>query len=292
MGPPRTWMMNDGHDGKGERLERDEPAANDRSRAELAARHGLPDNVAVLPSADRRQRLRMLEALLFAADGPVSEGQLAVHLGEGEDVGALLEELSQSYAGRGVNLVKVADKWLFRTAGDLAHLMERRRVEQRRLSKAALETLAVIAYHQPVTRAEIEDVRGVTTSRGTLDVLMEAGWVRPRGRRRAPGKPVTYGTTEAFLVHFGLSSVTDLPGMQELKGAGLLQPNLPPDFAMPSPTDVAALMPDELPLDEDGDDDGEDELALDAEGDDGQDDAPDEGLESDGRVPGDPGSRD
>lgn len=291
MGPPRTGMMNDGHDSKDECPEREERGGQERSRAELAAaRHGLPDNVAVLPSADRRQRLRMLEALLFAADGPASEAELAVHLGEGEDVGALLEELSQSYAGRGVNLVKVADKWLFRTAGDLSHLMERRRTEQRRLSKAALETLAVIAYHQPVTRAEIEDVRGVTTSRGTLDVLMEAGWVRPRGRRRAPGKPVTYGTTEAFLVHFGLSSVTDLPGMQELKGAGLLQSNLPPDFAMPSPTDVAALMPDELPLDDDGEEDAQEELGLDAALDEGQDEVSDEGLSSDDDVTGEPGA--
>jgi segregation and condensation protein B len=222
-------------------------------------RQGLPDNVAMLPSADRRERLRILEALIFAASEPVDVRYLQRHLGADADVEALLAELSQSYAGRGVNLVKVSGKWVFRTAQDLAPVLEEQRTEQRRLSKAALETLAVIAYHQPVTRAEIEDVRGVTTSRGTLDVLMETGWVRPRGRRRAPGKPVTYGTTEQFLVHFGLDNVSDLPGLQELKGAGLLQSNLPPDFVVPSPVDVAALMPDELPLDDDAD---QEELAL------------------------------
>lgn len=286
MGPPRTGTMKDSVDGAEDRAE-DEPhnAGDERARILRAARHGLPDNVAVLPSADRRLRLRMIEALLFAADGPMAEAELALHLGEGEDVAALLEELSQSYAGRGVNLVRVAGKWVFRTASDLSYLMERKRVEQRRLSKAALETLAVIAYHQPVTRAEIEDVRGVTTSRGTLDVLMEAGWVRPRGRRRAPGKPVTYGTTDAFLAHFGLNAVTDLPGMQELKGAGLLQSNLPPDFAIPTPQDVAALMPDELPLDDDDDGDDAPELALDEAELGGQDGEcnPSDGEPGDGR---------
>jgi segregation and condensation protein B len=175
-----------------------------------------------------------------------------------DDVSALLEELKGFYASRGVNLVKVAGKWMFRTAEDLAYLLERHAVEERRLSKAALETLAIVAYHQPVTRAEIEEIRGVSVSSGTIDVLMEIGWVRPRGRRRAPGRPVTYGTTEEFLVHFGLESVKDLPGLAELKGAGLLQNNLPPDFMVPEPTDAAALMSDELPLDA-GDDgaDGE-----------------------------------
>ena len=143
----------------------------------------------------------------------------------------------------------MAGKWAFRTAEDLAYLLERHALEERRVSKAALETLAIIGYHQPVTRAEIEEIRGVTTSKGTLDVLMETGWIRPRGRRRAPGKPVTYGTTEDFLIHFGLDSIKDLPGLAELKGAGLLDSNLPPGFAVPEPTDIAALMPDELPLD-------------------------------------------
>jgi segregation and condensation protein B len=123
-----------------------------------------------------------------------------------------------------------------------------------------LETLAIIAYHQPVTRAEIEEIRGVTTSKGTIDVLLETGWIRPRGRRRAPGKPITYGTTEAFLIHFGLDSIKDLPGLAELKGAGLLDSNLPPDFKVPEPQDIAALMPDELPLDSSEDEDEQDEL--------------------------------
>jgi segregation and condensation protein B len=149
--------------------------------------------------------------------------------------------------------VRVAGKWAFRTADDLSFLLEKHAKEERKLSKAALETLAIIAYHQPVTRAEIEEIRGVQTSKGTLDVLLETGWVRPRGRRRAPGKPITYGTTETFLDHFNLDTVKDLPGLQELKGAGLLDANLPPDFKVPEPTDVAALMPDELPLEDDAD---------------------------------------
>lgn len=210
----------------------------------------LPRNVAALPFADHREKLRILEALLFAASEPLDESHLARHLAEGEDIGALIEELRAFYAGRGVNLVKVAGKWAFRTADDLAYLLERYATQEKRLSKAALETLSIVAYHQPVTRAEIEDIRGVTTSAGTLDILLETGWVRLRGRRRAPGRPVTYGTTDAFLVHFGLESIKDLPGLAELRASGLLDGNLPPDFAVPEPTDVAALMPDEVPLDE------------------------------------------
>ena len=183
--------------------------------------------------------------------------KLASHLAEGERRrGAAGGAEAASTPGRGVNLVRVAGKWAFRTAEDLAYLLERYAVEERRLSKAALETLAIIAYHQPVTRAEIEEVRGVSTSVGTLDILLETGWVRPRGRRRAPGRPVTYGTTEHFLTHFGLDSIKDLPGLAELEGSGLLDGNLPPDFTVPEPTDVAALMPDELPL-EAGDDEDE-----------------------------------
>ncbi|HXF54218.1 MAG TPA: SMC-Scp complex subunit ScpB [Hyphomicrobiaceae bacterium] len=193
----------------------------------------------------------MLEALLFAAPEPVDERTLAAQLKSVEDLTPLLEELKGFYAGRGVNLVRVAGKWSFRTAEDLAFLLERHAKEERRLSKAALETLAIVAYHQPVTRAEIEEIRGVSTSKGSLDVLMEAGWVRPRGRRRAPGRPVTYGTTEAFLSHFGLDSIKDLPGLDELKGAGLLDATLPPDFKVPEPHDAATLAADELPL-EDG----------------------------------------
>ena len=142
-------------------------------------------------------------------------------------------------------------------------LDERHAVEERKLSRAALETLAIIAYHQPVTRAEIEEIRGVSTSKGTIDVLLETGWIRPRGRRRAPGRPVTYGTTDGFLDHFGLDQIRDLPGLAELKGAGLLDGNLPPGFSVPEPTDVAALMPDELPLEAGDDGDEQSEMALD-----------------------------
>ncbi len=238
------------------------------SQPGTASPSGLPSNIATLPSADRRERLRVLEALLFAAAEPIDEARLASHLKAGEPIAALLDELKGFYASRGINLVKVAGKWAFRTAEDLAYLLERHAVEERKLSKAALETLSIIAYHQPVTRAEIEEIRGVSTSKGTIDVLLETGWIRPRGRRRAPGRPVTYGTTEAFLNHFGLDQIRDLPGLAELKGAGLLDGNLPPGFAVPEPTDVAALMPDELPLDAVEDEDAQAELTLDeAEGD-------------------------
>jgi segregation and condensation protein B len=238
---------------------------------------GLRSNVRSLPSADRGERLRILEALLFAASEPLAEDYLAAHLRSGEDVAALLEELKGFYASRGINLVRVAGKWAFRTAEDLAYLLERHAVEERRLSRAALETLAIIAYHQPVTRAEIEEIRGVQTSKGTLDVLLETGWIRPRGRRRAPGKPITYGTTDAFLGHFGLDAVKDLPGLAELKATGLLDSALPPDFKVPEPTDAAALMPDELPLEE-GEDE-QDELALEPPGESGADEEQEEGIE-------------
>ena len=164
----------------------------------------------------------MAEAIVFASAEPVSEKQLAARLPDGIDMPAAMAELQQIYARRGVNLVRVGDAWAFRTAGDLAFLMSRDAVQQKKLSRAALEVLAIIAYHQPVTRAEIEDIRGVETSKGTLDTLMETEWVRMRGRRRTPGRPVTYGTTDKFLDHFALEEIRDLPGMEELKGAGLL----------------------------------------------------------------------
>jgi segregation and condensation protein B len=144
----------------------------------------------------------------------------------------------------------VAGKWSFRTAEDLSFLMERHATEQKKLSRVALETLAIIAYHQPVTRAEIEEIRGVSTSKGTIDVLLEVNWVRLRGRRQAPGRPVTYGTTPEFLEHFGFDSIKDLPGLSELKNAGLLDSNLPPGFVVPEPNDSLALQPGEDPLDE------------------------------------------
>jgi len=229
------------------------------------ARAGLAVNVAALPFADHREKLRILEALLFAAAEPLDEAKLKSHLAETEDIATLLEELRAFYAGRGVNLVHVGGKWAFRTAQDLAYLLERFAVQERRLSKAALETLSIIAYHQPVTRAEIEEIRGVTTSVGTLDILLETGWVRLRGRRRAPGRPVTYGTTEAFLSHFGLESIKDLPGLAELRASGLLDGNLPPDFSVPEPNDVAALMPDEVPIDDIDEDGADDEEPEDGE---------------------------
>ena len=187
---------------------------------------------------------------MFAAPEPLDEATLEEHFAASEDVVALLEELQGLYAGRGVNLVRVAGKWAFRTADDLAFLLERQAVEQRRLSRAALETLAIIAYHQPVTRAEIEEIRGVSTSKGTLDVLLETGWIKLRGRRRAPGRPVTYGTTEAFLAHFGFDPISDLPGLNELKGAGLLDSTLPAGFSMPNPDDAPDLREDEDPLED------------------------------------------
>lgn len=168
------------------------------------------------------QNLRILEALLFAAGEPLDENSLAELLPPDTDVGALLAELEAAYAGRGVNLVRHANRWTLRTAEDLSYLLRRDVDVGRRLSRAAIETLSIIAYHQPVTRAEIEEIRGVTTSRGTLDILLEAGWIKPRGRRRTPGRPATWVTTQAFLEHFGLESLDDLPGVSDLRAAGLL----------------------------------------------------------------------
>jgi segregation and condensation protein B len=207
-------------------------------------------NAASQSPEDWRQNLRMAEALLFASAEPVAAEDLAARLPEGADVAGLLAELKETYATRGVNLVQVAGKWSFRTAGDLSFLLSREAVEQRRLSRAALETLAIIAYHQPVTRADIEEIRGVATSTGTLDVLLESGWIRMRGRRKAPGRPITYGTTEAFLTHFGLDAVSDLPGVDELKAAGLLDSRVPANFSIPEPRATEDLAPDEDPLDE------------------------------------------
>jgi segregation and condensation protein B len=192
------------------------------------------------------EHLRMTEALLFAAAEPLDAKALATSLPEGADVAALVSQLQRSYEGRGVNLVCVAGKWQFRTAPDLAFLLRKEQPEQRRLSRAAIETLAIIAYHQPVTRAEIEDIRGVMLSKGTLDVLMEIGWVKIRGRKRTPGRPVTFGTTEAFLVQFGLENVNHLPGLDELKAAGFLEAIPPSGFDVPNPTDE--LGPDEDPF--------------------------------------------
>ncbi len=184
------------------------------------------------------EHLRMAEALLFAAAEPLDEDAIAARLPGNADVRALLEALAAQYENRGVVLSAAAGSYRFITAPDVAHVLEKEKVEPRKLTRAALETLAIIAYHQPCTRADIEDVRGVAVSPGSLDQLMEIGWVRLRGRRKsAPGRPILYGTTDAFLQHFNLESAGDLPGMADLKAAGLLDARLPPGFSVPSPAD-------------------------------------------------------
>ena len=172
--------------------------------------------------SEHRDQLRLLEALLFAAPGPLAADDLAARLGDSADVAALSQELAGLYAERGVNLVRLAGGWTFRTAPDLASLLKSERVVPRKLSRAAVETLAIIAYHQPATRTEIEAIRGVALARGTLDRLMEAGWVRPLGRRDSPGRPLNWATTPGFLAHFGLDGLDALPGVDELRAAGLL----------------------------------------------------------------------
>jgi segregation and condensation protein B len=206
------------------------------------------------------EHLRMLEAILFAASEPLDELSLARSLPHGANIALLLSELEEIYRRRGVNLIKVADKWQFRTAPDLSFLLRREKPEQKRLSRAAIETLAIVAYHQPVTRAQIEDIRGVALSKGTIDALMEVGWVKIRGRKRTVGRPVTYGTTEAFLVHFGLENVGDLPGVDELKAAGFLDAMPSSGFDIPAPSED--LAPDEEPLEEMETGDGDPEVSA------------------------------
>jgi segregation and condensation protein B len=167
---------------------------------------------------------RAVEATLFAGSEPMSPTEIGAYVGADADVKSALKELAERYAGRGINLVERGGKWHFQTAPDLAHILRREREETRKLSRAAIETLAIIAYHEPVSRAEIEAIRGVQISKGTLDVLMEAGWVRPAGRREVPGRPLIYATTSDFLAHFGLTNRRDLPGIDDLKAAGLLDP--------------------------------------------------------------------
>ena len=201
------------------------------------------------------EHLRMVEALLFAASEPLDLKALSTSLPEGADAPGLIKALQAAYESRGVNLCCVAGKYQFRTASDLAFLLRKEQPEQKRLSKAAIETLSIIAYHQPVTRAEIEDIRGVAMSKGTIDILMEIGWIKIRGRKRTPGRPVTYGTTEPFLVQFGLESVAHLPGLDELKAAGFLEAIPPSGFDVPNPSD-------ELAADEDPYDPNEPEMAT------------------------------
>jgi segregation and condensation protein B len=212
------------------------------------------DNVAQLfptsSPAVSPEDVRIAEALVFASAEPIEESAIARRLSDGADVGAVMDELRRLYDGRGVKLARVAKRWMFRTADDLAWALATDREEKRKLSRAALETLAIVAYHQPVTRAEIEEIRGVAVSKGALDVLMEAGWVRMRGRRKSPGRPITYGTTIAFLVEFALNAITDLPGLDELKGAGLFEGTLPAGYDVPQPDDALALRADEDPLED------------------------------------------
>lgn len=207
-----------------------------------------PDGGMLVDPRRMHEAARIAEALIFASAGPVSEAYIAERLPRGVDVQHVMRELKGLYAGRGVHLVQMGDSWAFRTAPDLSFVIRTDETEVRKLSRAALEVLSIIAYHQPVTRAEIEDIRGVQTSKGTLDVLMEAGWVRFRGRRRSPGRPVTFGTTRDFLDHFGLEELRDLPGLEELKGAGLLSGRIPSNFQVPLPLGEDELAEDEDPI--------------------------------------------
>jgi segregation and condensation protein B len=224
------------------------PVQDNRPDSELVEDESMTGDDESGQPEQRPEELRLIEALLFAAGEPLDNKTLGERLPEGVDIESAMRRLQAEYAPRGVNLVRVAGKWMFRTANDLAWLLARDSVEPKKLSRAANETLAIIAYHQPVTRAEIEDIRGVSVSKGTLDVLMETGWVRPRGRRKAPGRPLTFGTTETFLSHFGLEAIGDLPGLDELKGTGLLDGRLPAGFSIPLPSDDTALRDDEDPL--------------------------------------------
>jgi segregation and condensation protein B len=182
------------------------------------------------PLSNLNDQLRAVEALLFASSDPLDEKTLTEILPENADIEKILEKIQELYKGRGVELTKVNNKWMFKTAADLSFIMQKEAKVQKKLSKAGLETLSIIAYHQPVSRAEIEEIRGVSVSPGTIDSLLELNWIRIKGRRKAPGNPITYGTTEEFLVHFDLSNIRDLPGLDELKSTGLLDSNLPPDM--------------------------------------------------------------
>lgn len=220
---------------------------NDLPGMRLAEENGGAEEMRLDARAEQEAE-RIAEALVFASAQPVSETYIAARLPRGADVPRIMARLKSLYADRGVHLLQVADHWAFRTAADLSFVVQSDENEVRKLSRAALEVLAIIAYHQPVTRAEIEDIRGVQTSKGTIDVLMEAGWIRFRGRRRTPGRPVTFGTTRDFLDHFGLEELRDLPGLEELKGAGLLSGRIPSNFHIPMPLGDDDLGEDEDPI--------------------------------------------
>jgi len=232
-------------------LEDSTPVDSNVAEPTLVEANPVEPNAVELNPAEpqaRSEELRLLEALLFAASEPLDQAALAKRMPDGVDIKVALAQLQVDYASRGVNLVRVANKWTFRTAGDLSWLMTKEITETRRLSRAAIEVLSIIAYHQPVTRAEIEEIRGVVTSKGTLDVLLETGWIKPRGRRKTPGRPLTFGTTETFLSQFSLEVLGDLPGLEELKGTGLLDSRLPTGFTVPNPSDDPMLREDEEPL--------------------------------------------
>ena len=212
------------------------------------------DNIMNFPS-EHMDNLRVLEALLFAASEPLDAESMKARLPKGSNLNKLLSLLKAQYENRGVNLVKTGNKWSFKTAQDLSSMMKKEKIVQRKLSKAATETLSIIAYHQPVTRAEVEDIRGVHFSPGTLDVLMELNWVRPIGRKKVPGRPIIYGTTERFLEYFQLEQVSDLPGLEELKAAGLLESRLPPNLDIKEPQEV-----DQSQIDPFGEDENIDDL--------------------------------
>lgn len=226
----------------------DQPIADQLKRIEDAFTEGGDDRPRAEPSADA---IRAAEALLFAGGEPITAKALSEKLGPAVDVAAVLMKLKADYAERGVQLVEAGGAWRFQSAPDLSSLFAETREAPKRLPKAAMETLAVIAYHQPVTRAEIEEIRGVTLSRGSMELLLEIGWIRPRGRRRTPGRPLTFGTTDAFLSQFGLASLDALPGKDDLKGLGLLDPRAANAIDVPRPSEELAS--DEEPL-SDGDD--------------------------------------
>jgi segregation and condensation protein B len=213
----------------------------------------MSDSTIPAEAEARAEHLRLLEALLFAAASPLDDASIAARLPEGADVAGLIAELAAHYEPRGVNVVRVAGGWTLRTASDLGPKLKLEQTVMRKLSRAAIETLAIVAYHQPVTRGEIEEIRGVVVSSGTLDVLMEAGWIMPKGRRETPGRPVTWVTTEGFLMHFGLGDRRDLPGIEELKAAGLIGPR--PDISL-----AETALPNEAPAAPDEDEHDDDDL--------------------------------
>lgn len=221
-------------------------------RSDMLDRAGIGPVQARPPMAEH---VRILEAVLFAAEEPLDEASLRERLPAGVDVRAVLARLAGDYAERGIRLARIAERWAFHTAPDLAPLLRREREVPRKLSRAAVETLAVIAYHQPVTRAEIEEIRGVSLSKGTLDVLLQSGWVRLRGRRKVPGRPVTYGTSDEFMIHFALESLDDLPGIEELRAAGLLDLSRDGELGFPAPGE--APPGEEVGLDDHDEDDPE-----------------------------------